>query len=112
MPSKLSVVTVRMTPELHQRLKLGAMVEAVRREDPSFSMNRMCVERLKLYPSLCDDLHEAQTERDRLLAAIETALDKEEDDDVRAWLAYSLDPAAHLERALGIELHRKEATHE
>lgn len=49
MPEKPAVITVRMTPELHERLKQRAAAEAVRRHDPDFSMNRFCLEALETH---------------------------------------------------------------
>ena len=49
MAKRYSVVTVRMDGELHQRLKHCAAVEAVRRRDQGFSLNRLCLEALELH---------------------------------------------------------------
>jgi len=49
MAKRYAVVTVRMEPELHERLTHRAMLEGLRRGDPDFSMNRLCLEALKLH---------------------------------------------------------------
>ena len=56
-PDPRSVVTVRMSGELHQRLLYRAAVERVRRRLDKFSLNDLCVEAL--------DLHDRRLGRER-----------------------------------------------
>ena len=73
MPNRnLSVVTLRMTGEFHERLKVDAIAESLR-TGRVVSLNELCVDRLRLYPALRDDLHETQEERDRLLRRCQQA---------------------------------------